>query len=52
MRVGRLAAQSDEDEVENYRSANGGEALSDDDDEVNNWKDRDSGIFAVFHSQV
>ena len=50
MRVGRLAAQSDEDE--NYRSANGGEALSDDDDEVNNWKDRDSGIFAVFHSQV
>ena len=52
MRVGRLAAQSDEDGVENYRSANGGEALSDDDDEVNNWKDRDSGIFAVFHSQV
>ena len=50
MRVGRLAAQSDQDE--NYCSANGGEALSDDDDEVNNWKDRDSGIFAVFHSQV
>ena len=48
MRVGRLAAQSDE--VEKYRSANGGEALSDDDDEVNNWKDR--VIFAVLHSHM
>ena len=37
MRVGRLAAQSDQDE--NYCSANGGEALSDDDGEVNNSKD-------------
>ena len=39
MRVGRLAAQSGQVEVENYRSANGGEALSDDDGEVNNSKD-------------